>query len=63
MSRHQHITERHIEELLEALDELLALPELLYFEELFDETHEAIMRADIVRRGVRDELAGMEGDV
>ena len=59
MATHQTVTERHVDELLEALEHLLAVPELLYFEELFDETHEAILRADVVRRGIRDELADM----
>ena len=61
MAIHQTATERHVDELLEALEDLLAVPELLYFEDLFDETHAAIMRANVVRRGVRDELSEMEG--
>ena len=59
MSRHRSIEECHIDQLLEALDDLLAVPELLYFEELFDKTHDAILRANVVRAAVRDELGEM----
>ena len=52
-----------VDDLLEVLEDLLAVPELLCFErdDLFEETHEAILRADVVCRAVRDELAEPEG--
>lgn len=55
--------EHHIDDLLEALEELLALPEImcLEYERPFDGTLETIARARCVRSGVLDELAHLEG--
>lgn len=56
-------TGRHINDLLEVLQELLGVPELLDFEpdEISDYTLEIMAKARVVRAAVRDELAGLEG--
>jgi hypothetical protein len=62
MTNQKGIDQLHIDQLLDSLDTLLAIPELQCFEELHDESSEAILRANVVRRGVRDELAFMADD-
>jgi hypothetical protein len=57
-------TERHIEDLIEVLGELLAVPELRAHEpdEIFDSTLEVMAKARVVRSAVLDELTWAEGD-
>lgn len=59
MSRHNSHTERHVNDLVEVLDELLTVPELICFEpdEMFDYTLEVMAKARVIRAAVRDELA------
>lgn len=59
MSRHATHTERHVNDLLEVLNELLAVPELACFEpnEMFDHTLEVMAKARTIRTAVLDELA------
>lgn len=61
--RHHSLTERHVNDLLEALEELLDVPELKCpeTEDLFPSTLESMARARVVRGAVRDDLAGLEG--
>lgn len=55
-------SERHIDDLLEVISELLAVPELRCIEpdELFDHTREVMAKACVIRAGVLDELAAFE---
>jgi len=57
------LADHHIEELVEVLGEVLAVPELRCIEpeELFDSTREIIAKASVVRSAVLDELAPVEG--
>ncbi len=57
------LTERHINDLLEVLNELLTVPELLCFEpdEVFDHTMEVMAKARVIRAAVLDEMAEMGG--
>ena len=57
------LAEHRIDDLVEALSELLDVPELRCMEpeELFDDTREAIARARVVHRAVLDELAPPDG--
>ena len=57
------LTERHIDDLIEVLGELLAVPELRCFppEEMFDSTCEVLAKARVIRSAILDELAPMEG--
>ena len=52
----------HIDDLVEVLGELLAVPELRCFEpdEMFDSTREVIAKARVIRSAVLDELAPPE---
>ena len=56
-------TERHVDDLVEALGELLAVPELRCCEpeELFPSTLETLAKARVIRASVLDELASQEG--
>lgn len=56
------LAQHHIDDLVEVLDELLAVPELRGFEpdEMFDSTREVMAKARVVRSAVRDELAPLE---
>jgi len=55
--------ERHIEDLLEVVDDLMSLPELICPEpdELFDDTLEILAKARTVCAGVHDEQAELGG--
>ena len=55
------LAEHHIDDLIEVLEELLAVPELKCFEpdEMFDSTREVIAKARVIRSAVLDELAPM----
>jgi hypothetical protein len=57
------LAERHIDDLIEVLGELLAVPELQGFapEEIFDSTREVIAKACVIRSAVLDERAPPEG--
>ena len=57
------LAERHIDDLIEVLGELLAVPELRCFppEEMFDSTRETMAKARVIRSAVLDELTPMEG--
>jgi hypothetical protein len=57
MPRHTDHTQRHINDLLEVLNELLTVPELIAFEpdEMFDHTLEVMAKARSA--AVLDELA------
>jgi hypothetical protein len=57
------VTERHVNDLLEVLNELLTVPELLCFEpdEMFDHTLEVMAKARVIRAAVLDEMAEMGG--
>ncbi len=57
------LTERHINDLLEVLNELLTVPELVCFrpDETFDHTLEVMAKARVVRAAVIDEMAEMGG--
>jgi hypothetical protein len=59
MSRHTAHTQRHVNDLLEVLNELLAVPELMCFEpdEIFGHTLEVMAKARTIRAAVLDELA------
>jgi hypothetical protein len=59
----RRLTERHIDDLIESLEELLAVPELKCFEpdEMFDSTRETMAKARVIRSAVLDELAPVEG--
>ena len=52
-------TQRHVNDLLEVLNELLTVPELMPFEpdEMFDHTLEVMAKARTIRAAVLDELA------
>ncbi len=58
MFRHNSITERHVNDLLKVLSELLTVPELLGFDpdERFSYTLEVMAKARVVRDAVLDEL-------
>jgi hypothetical protein len=53
------LAQRHINDLIEVLDELLAVPELRCFppEEMFDSTCEVMAKARVIRNAILDELA------
>jgi len=55
------LTERHVNDLLEVLNELLTVPELLCFEpdEMFDYTLEVMAKARVIRAAVLDEMADL----
>jgi hypothetical protein len=57
------LSEYHIDDLIEVLEELLAVPELKCFpsDEMFDSTREVMAKARVIRSAVLDELAPMEG--
>jgi hypothetical protein len=59
MSRHSDQTQRHFNDLLEVVNELLTVPELTCFEpdEMFDYTLEVMAKARVIRAAVLDELA------
>ncbi len=61
--RARALTQHHIDDLVEVLGELLAVPELRCFEpdEMFDSTREVMAKARVIRSGVLDELAPLEG--
>jgi hypothetical protein len=56
------LAERHIDDLIEVLGELLAVPELQGFEpeEIFDSTREVIAKARVIRSAVLDEQSPPE---
>ena len=58
------LAERHIDDLMEVLGELLTVPELRCFapDEMFDSTRETMAKARIIRSAVLDEFAPV-GDV
>jgi hypothetical protein len=53
------LAQRHVNDLIEVLEELLEVPELRCFEpdEMFDSTRETMAKARIVRSAVLDERA------
>ncbi|HEV2349292.1 MAG TPA: hypothetical protein VG028_05530 [Terriglobia bacterium] len=55
------LAERHIDDLIEVLGELLTVPELFCFEpdEMFDHTLEVMAKARVIRAAVLDEIAEM----
>ena len=57
------LAQHHIYDLVEVLDELLAVPELRCFEpeEMFDSTREVLAKARVIRSAVRDDLAAAGG--
>lgn len=57
--RHPSLSERHVNELLDVLEELLDVPELRCVEpdEMFDSTRETLAKARVIRSAVLDELA------
>jgi len=57
------LVERHIDDLIEVLGELLTVPELRCFpsDEMFDSTRETMAKARVIRSAVLDELAPLEG--
>ena len=57
------LSEYHINDLINVLSELLAVPELRCFspDEMFDSTRETMAKARVIRSAVLDELAPMEG--
>jgi len=57
------VAERHVDDLMEVLSELLAVPELRGFapEEIFDSTREVIAKARVIRSAVLDEQSPPEG--
>ncbi len=57
------LAEHHINDLIDVLSELLAVPELRCFppDEMFDSTRETMAKARVIRSAVLDELAPMEG--
>ena len=65
MEHHAHsrtvrtLADRHIDDLMEVLEELLAVPELKCFEpdEMFDSTRETMAKARVIRSAILDELA------
>lgn len=59
MSQHSPLTERHVNDLMEVLHELLTVPELICFEpdEMFDYRLEVMAKARVIRAAVLDELA------
>lgn len=56
-------SERHVNDLVEVLQELLGVPELLGFEpdEISDYTLEVMAKARVIRAAVLDEFAGLDG--
>ena len=63
MPRHSYHLHRHVDDLLEVIEELLAVPELLYHEPdgMFNDTLEVMAKARVIRAAVIDELAEMGG--
>jgi hypothetical protein len=59
----RRLNERHVNDLLEVLNELLTVPELICFEheEMFDHTLEVMAKARVIRAAVLDELAELGG--
>ena len=57
------LAERHIDDLIEVLGELLAVPELKCFapDEMFDSTREVMAKARVIRSAVLDELTPAGG--
>ena len=57
------LAERHIDDLIEVLGELLTVPELRCFspDEMFDSTREVMAKARVIRSAVLDELAPAGG--
>lgn len=57
------LTERHVNDLLEVVNELLTVPELICFEpdEMFDYTLEIMAKARVIRAAVLDEMAELGG--
>jgi hypothetical protein len=57
------LTERHINDLIQVLNELLSVPELFCLEadETFDHTLEVMAKARVIRAAVLDEMAEMGG--
>jgi hypothetical protein len=57
------LAERHVDDLIEVLGELLAVPELRCFppDEIFDATREIMAKARVIRSAVLDELAPAGG--
>ena len=53
------LAERHIDDLIEVLGELLTVPELRCFapDEMFDSTRETMAKARVIGSAVLDELA------
>ena len=61
--RRHSLTERHVNDLLEVVEELLDVPELRCVEpdEMFDSTRETLAKARVIRSAVLDELAPAGG--
>jgi hypothetical protein len=61
--RARALAQHHIDDLVEVLGELLAVPELRCFEpdEMFDSTREVMAKARVIRSAVLDELAPAGG--
>ncbi len=59
------LSEYHIDDLIEVLGELLAVPELRCFpsDEMFDSTRETMAKARVIRSAVLDELAPAGGEL
>jgi hypothetical protein len=57
------LAQQHVGQMIEVLEELLAVPELRCVEpdELFASTREIIAKASVIRSAVLDELAPLEG--
>lgn len=63
MEDHSHLrtvrtlADQHIDDLMEVLEELLAVPELMWAEpgEVFDSTREVMAKARVIRSAIRDE--------
>ena len=57
------LAEQHIDDLIEVLGELLAVPELRCFppDEMFDSTREVMAKARVIRSAVLDELSPLDG--
>jgi hypothetical protein len=61
--RARALEQHRIDDLVEVLGELLAVPELRCFEpdEMFDSTREVMAKARVIRSAVLDELEPLEG--
>jgi len=61
--RARALAQRCIDDLIEVLGELLAVPELRCFEpdEMFDSTRQVMAKARVIRSAVLDELAPAGG--